>query len=318
MSEKPLNDPEPIAARDDAFWASLFKQELRETSFHEADRPDAVTTPAPNQLDEDWQAARELYQQDGILDLRVTGYNKGGLLVVWRNLQGFVPASQLIDLPQFHIKYERHNALRQRVDETLRLKIIEIEEANNRFILSERAAEVAADEKDSLLESLKDGQIIDGEITNLTDFGAFVDLGGLEGLIHISELSWGKVLHPSDIVKPGQQVRVLVLSVSPTAGRVALSLKQVDSDPWAGVAERYKPGQVVNGTVSNVLHFGAFIALEKGLEGLVHISELAEGTFLHPRNVVKKGQQVQARILRVDEAARRLALSLRDVTMSDD
>ena len=318
MSEKPLDNSDSIAARDDAFWTSLFKQEFQEPVHTGADRPDTPTSPLTNQLSEDWQAARELFQQDGTLELRVTGYNKGGLLVVWRNLQGFVPASQLIDLPQFHIKYERHNALRQRVDETLRLKIIEIEENSNRFILSERAAEVAADDKDSLLKSLHEGQTINGQVTNLTDFGAFVDLGGLEGLIHISELSWGKVLHPSDVVKPGQDVRVLILSISPTAGRVALSLKQVDNDPWLGVTDRYKPGQVVNGTISNVLHFGAFVALEKGLEGLVHISELAEGTFLHPRNVVHKGQEVRARILRVDEDGRRLALSLRDVTMSDD
>ena len=320
MNEKPVHDSDQIAARDDAFWTSLFEQEIEQASAEvtRSDWSTPGTVPPRSELEADWEAARELFKQDNILELRVTGFNKGGLLVVWRNLQGFVPASQLIDLPQFHIKYERHNALRQRVDEVLRLKIIEIEENNNRFILSQRAAQVAADDKTSLLNSLRDGSVTTGRITNLTDFGAFVDLGGLEGLIHISELSWGKVMHPSDIVKPGQEVRVLVLSVSPTAGRVALSLKQVDNDPWVGVTARYKPGQVVQGKVSNILHFGAFIALEKGLEGLVHISELAEGTFLHPRNVVSRGQVVRARILRVDEANRRLALSMRDVTMSDE
>ena len=320
MNDKPLNDSDQIAARDDAFWTSLFKQETEHASAEVSHAEWTAPKPATprSELHADWQAAQELFTNDGILKLRVTGFNKGGLLVVWRNLQGFVPASQLVDLPQFHIKYERQNALRQQVDEMLTLKIIEIDEASNRFILSQRAAQVAADDKDNLLKSLRAGTIASGRITNLTEFGAFVDLGGLEGLIHISELSWGKVMHPSDVVKPGQHIRVLVLSVSPTAGRVALSLKQVDSDPWLGVTQRYKPGQIVSGTVSNILHFGAFVVLEKGLEGLVHISELAEGTFLHPRNVVQKGQTVHARILRVDEKARRLALSLRDVTMPDE
>ncbi|NJN54207.1 MAG: S1 RNA-binding domain-containing protein, partial [Anaerolineae bacterium] len=196
----------------------------------------------------------------------------------------------------------------------LRLKVIEIEMEQNRFILSERAALVKAGERDRLFKNMMPGKQVQGEVTNLTDFGAFVDLGGVEGLIHISELSWSRVTHPTDVVQPGQEVTVRVLQVDSENGRIALSLKQLKNDPWQTVDQRFQPGQMVEGVVSKVVNFGAFVQIEDELEGLIHISELAEGTFLHPRNVVRRGQAVRARVLFVDGAAKRLALSLRGVS----
>jgi small subunit ribosomal protein S1 len=260
-----------------------------------------------------WQAAVALFNADEAIKLAITGYNKGGLLLQWQGLQGFVPASQLIDFPHFHLEIERINALKAWVDRTLTLKIIEVSQETNRLIFSERAALVAADQRDEVFDRIKPGQVVQGEVTNLTDFGAFVDLGGVEGLVHISELSWSRVTHPSHIVAPGQAVSVRVLKVDPHNGRIALSLKRLKADPWQSVDERFQVGQLVTGVVSNVVNFGAFVMIEDELEGLIHISELAEGAFLHPRNVVQRGEEVVARILLVDGNAKRLALSLRDV-----
>jgi small subunit ribosomal protein S1 len=167
---------------------------------------------------------------------------------------------------------------------------------------------------DAILNSLSPGDLCQGKVTNLTSFGAFVDLGGVEGLIHVSELSWDRVRHPGDVLQPGEAVEVLVLGVNPEEGRIALSLKQLRPNPWVDVESRYYPGQVVEGEVTNVVSFGAFVRLEEGLEGLIHISELAEGSFLHPRNVVHEGDSVRVRVLNIDERNQRLGLSLRQAS----
>ena len=174
----------------------------------------------------------------------------------------------------------------------------------NRLILSERATLVGANQREQLFYRIEPGQIHEGQVTNLTNFGAFIDLGGVEGLVHISELSWSRVIHPSDILTPGQTVQVKVLTVDSENGRVALSIKQLKANPWLTVDERFTEGQLIEGTISNVVSFGAFVMIEEELEGLIHISQLAEGTFLHPRNVVQTGQIVVARVLHVDEIGR--------------
>jgi small subunit ribosomal protein S1 len=323
----------PQQQSDDAYWAALFEQE--EALLPTDGKPDVPLSnswaPLNRRIDgrfrwsdgereevtDPWQNAQDVMDNDGTMTLSVTGFNKGGLLVQWRGLQGFVPASQLIDFPQFHLESERLNALRQWQSQELTLKIIELNRGLNRLIFSERATLVEADRREELFFRIEPGQIHAGKVTNLTNFGAFVDLGGVEGLIHISELSWSRVVHPSDILEPDQEVRVKVLNVDPENGRVALSLKRMRDNPWLTVDERFKPGQLVEGTISNVVSFGAFVMIEDELEGLIHISQLAEGVFLHPRNVVQKGQIVVARVLKVDGNNKRLALSLRSVTADD-
>jgi small subunit ribosomal protein S1 len=234
--------------------------------------------------------------------------------VKWGELRGFVPASQLVDFPSdYELDLSRSRLLTEYVGTSLHLRIIELDRYKNRLILSERAAQTNQGAREQLLANLKPGDICDGTVTNLCNFGAFIDLGGVEGLVHISELSWGRVNHPSDILQRGKKVKVYVLDVVPEEGRVVLSVKRLHPDPWAGVEARYKIGELVTGTVTNVVDFGAFIGIEEGLEGLVHISELAEGQFLHPYNVVQEGQQVTARILHIDGKGRRLGLSLRQV-----
>jgi small subunit ribosomal protein S1 len=305
---------------DDSYWAALFAQEEAELSYtpvgslEELEQANHNGTAVSPLSEDPWQHAWAAFAAAETIELGVTGFNKGGLLVNYFGIPGFVPASQLIDFPQFHLEIDRINALRPWQDKQLRLRILEVDAKQNRLILSERAALVKADERERLLNKIAPGAQVEGQVTNLTNFGAFVELGGLEGLIHISELSWSRVTHPGEILQPGEQVRVRVLSVDADNGRVALSLKRLKKDPWKTVADRYQPGQLVEGIVSKIENFGAFVQIEEELEGLIHISELAEGTFLHPRNVVQHGQQVQVRVLHVDGPAKRLALSLRGVS----
>ncbi len=264
------------------------------------------------QREQAWELAFETFKNGGILELEVIAYNRGGLLVDLNGLPGFVPASQLVDMP-FPLKFEdRVERLASRVGEKLVLKIIELDREQNRLILSERAA-IEGERVEKLLNELSEGDIRRGRVTNLCDFGAFVDLGGVEGLIYISELSWGHVNHPSEVLNIGDEVEVYVLNVDRERQRIGLSLKRLQPNPWETVEERYQVGQLVRGVVTNVLSFGAFVRLEEGLEGLVHISELAEGNFLHPRNVVKEGDEVTVRILSIDRENHRLGLSLRRV-----
>jgi small subunit ribosomal protein S1 len=308
--------PPPPPPIDEGYWAAL----LREGEFAEVNgevedgvRANGAAAHRPQEaasdLHSDWDEIAQIMAEDEVIDLTVIGHNRGGLLVEWRSLRGFVPASQLVD---FNAPAAiRRNGLGVRLGQVLKLRVIELNREQNRLILSERAAKAQPGERADLLIRLQPGDTISGSITNLCDFGAFVDLGGLEGLIHISELSWGRVGHPADLLKRGELVDVYVLEVNRDAGRIALSLKRMHPDPWETVNERYLIGQMVEGMITNVVDFGAFARIEEGLEGLIHVSELAEGHFLHPRNVVAEGQVIRARILSIDGKARRLGLSLR-------
>jgi small subunit ribosomal protein S1 len=312
-----------LEPENDAYWSALFLQEeilatsppsTGETQFLENLIPSSNGNSIENSPT--WRLATDALRSDSTLRLPVTGYNKGGLLVSWQDLQGFVPASQLVNFPLLHVAHERLKVLANLQNKTLDLKIIEVNPYKNRLVLSERAALVKAEEKVNLLHRIRPNDILTGHVTNLTNFGAFVDLGGVEGLIHISELSWSRVTHPSQIVQPGQTIRVTVLNVDRERERIGLSHKRLKRDPWHAVEERYKTGDLVTGQVTNIVSFGVFVQLEEELEGLIHISELAEGSFLHPRNVVKQGQHVQARVLKVNGQKKRLALSLRGLNIS--
>ncbi len=268
----------------------------------------------PGDLDgPDWEAAQQIFESGETLHLPVVGFNRGGLLVAYNNLRGFVPASHLVGFPAYLGEEERRQELSRRVGSELVVRVIELDCGCRRLVFSERAASSEAARKQQVLTEIKPGDVRTGYVTNVCDFGVFVDLGGVEGLMHISEISWGRVNHPGDALHSGQSVNVYVMSVDPQQGRIALSLKRLLPDPWASVEERYQVGEIVEGRVTNVVNFGAFVCIEEGLEGLIHISQLAEGNFLHPRSVVREGEMVRARILSIDGAQRRLALSLRDM-----
>ncbi len=261
-----------------------------------------------------WTMAEKSYVEGDTLELRVVGHNRGGLLVDLNGVHGFVPASQLVSFPRKAPEEERLQELARYMNVVLRLKVIEFDRTRNRLILSERVANPVVPRADQVLASIQPQQTRKGVIRNITDFGAFVDLGGVEGLIHISEFSWQRIDHPRELLTPGQEVQVYIMEVDREQKRIACSLKRLVPNPWAEIAEKMQPGDWIDGVVTNVVSFGAFVRIAEGVEGLIHISELAEGSFLHPHDVVQEGQTVHARVINVDPRRQRIGLSLRNET----
>jgi len=274
--------------------------------------------------DRDWNDAEGLFQSQEVFEGVVAGHNKGGLIVKVGKVRGFVPASQLVtgrgkgEGGEQDLKGDRWAAL---TGQTLQLKVIELDRQRNRLILSERAAlrDWRKVQKDKLLSELKEGDVREGKVISLADFGAFIDLGGADGLVHLSELSWKRVSHPREILKVGQKVQAQVINIDPDRKRIGLSLKRLEADPWSAVEARYKIGQLVEGAVTKLAKFGAFARIkgDEEIEGLIHVSELAEGHVNHPKEVVHEGQLVTLRIIRIDSQERRLGLSLKRVAKGE-
>ncbi len=229
---------------------------------------------------------------------------KGGLILDL-GVRGFLPAS-LVDIRRVH-------NLEEFRDQTLECKVIELNRSRNNVVLSRRAVleEERKEVREQILERLQPGQIVEGKISNIVDFGAFVDLEGIDGLIHISELSWSHVNHPSEVLEIGKEVRVKVLDIDRDRQRISLGLKQTQEDPWQKVLNEYRQGDVLEGKVTKVVAFGAFIEIVPGVEGLVHISELAEHHVETPGEVVTPGEEKWVRILEIDEERRRISLSIK-------
>jgi small subunit ribosomal protein S1 len=310
---KPVD--EPLPQNDDGWWASVLADEKRYAPAGTQPHKPPVQAPKkdePRKPDQDdWLRARNLYEKDSIVSMVVTGFNRGGLLVEGDGMTGFVPFSHLIEMTGMNNPVEREKALADYVGKTLRLKVIECVPEDGRVVFSERAAQCEAGRRKELFETLEPGQQVKGEVTNITDFGVFVDLGGVEGLIHISELSWGRVTHPTTIVSLGQMLDVQVLEVAPERCRVALSLKRLFDNPWEHAAAVYGIDQVVPAVVTSIVSYGAFARLEEGLEGLVHASEIPLEAGQSIKDAIQEGQQVKVRILHIDAAHQRLGLSLR-------
>ena len=269
-----------------------------------------------------WRIADEQYKAGELLKARVIDYNKGGLIVDVAGIRGFVPISQILNLKREEVasggeSQETAAKLASMKDKELTLKIIEINRTRNRLILSERLAvqEWRQRRREELLDELKPGEVRRGVVSNLANFGAFVDLGGADGLVHISQLAWSRVNHPSEVLHVGQEVEVQVLSVDKEKKKIALSIKRAEVDPWTTVEQRYTPGQVVTGTITKIAPFGAFARIEDGIEGLIHLSELTPG--MDPKQNLHEGLQLQLRILRIDADRRRLGLSLRQAEEPD-
>ena len=252
-----------------------------------------------------WERLEAAKESGAVIEAPVTERVKGGLLVDV-GVRGFVPAS--------HVARNYVEDLEKYVGETLRLKVIELDRQRNNVVLSHK--EVLEEEyeaaKRAAFSTLKEGSITSGVVRRITDFGAFVDIGGgVEGLLHVSEMAWSRVRHPSDVLSEGQEINVMVLKVDPESERISLSLKETLPDPWLTVSERYKVGETVKGVVTRVVDFGAFVKLEDGIEGLVHVSQLADHHVEKPEEVVKPDQEVEVRIVSLDEQRRRIGLSMR-------
>ncbi len=257
----------------------------------------------------DWEKAKKLLGTDEVVDVRVKSSNRGGILVQWNRLEGFIPSSHLVSMGSSGGR-DTWNELDGK---SLTVKVIEVDQSRRRLIFSEREAqrESRALQKAKLLSELKEGDVVKGKVTGLRDFGAFVNLGGADGLIHVSELAWHRVDHPRDVLKVGDEIDVYVLSLDRDANRIALSRKRLLDDPWERASDRYHEGQLVEGTVTNVVDFGAFVALDDGLEGLLHLSEMRDGSLKEPRSYVKKSDRLRMRISHLEPEKRRVGFTER-------
>jgi small subunit ribosomal protein S1 len=270
------------------------------------------------QEETDWLQAEELRTSQTVYNGRIDGFNKGGLIVKVSNLRGFIPASQFSLSRRHRSEGETPDQKWSRmVGETICVKIIEVDRARNRLILSERAAakESRESQKDRLLSELQEGEIRTGHVISLANFGAFIDLGGADGLVHLSEISWKRINHPSEVLKVGQAVKVKVLGMDRERKRISLSMKLLEEDPFTIATQNLKEGQLVTGTITKLMKFGAFAKIEglEDIEGLIHITELSENRIEHPKEVVQVGKSLALRVVKIDPETRRIGLSLRRV-----
>ncbi len=265
---------------------------------------------------EDWITAAELMEEGEAVTVPIESFNKGGLVCKFKSLQGFIPMSQIANLARRTKGVPPPEGLEVFAGGELRVKIIEVNRRRRRLILSERAArrEWRAQQREKLLEEIQVGEVRKGIVSSLRDFGAFVDLGGMDGLVHISELSWSHVDHPRDILDVAQEIEVKVIRVDRERERIGLSLKELQPDPWTMAEMRFPVGSVVTGVVTHLVDFGAFAEVEPGIEGLVHISELADGTINAPSDVVSEGDELTLLVLNVDSTKHHLGLSLRQAS----
>ena len=304
---------------DEGWWQSVLAEERQ----HTPPRPSqgvvkprisppskAEAAPVAAHPQPDWNMLKELFSNDRIVSLKVTGHNRGGLLVENDAISGFIPFSHLIELAGREHETDRDVSLESYTGRMLNVKVIECVPEDGRVVFSERAALAEPGKRAELFHNLEQGSHVKGVVTNITDFGVFVDLGGVEGLIHISELSWGRVSHPNQIVKLGEEINVQVLDISPERCRVALSLKRLTRNPWENAATDFPVGTIHNAVITGVMSYGAFARIEAGVEGLIHGSEMVLAPNQTPREILFEGQDLQVRILHLDASHQRMGLSL--------
>ncbi len=307
---------------DEGWWESVLAEEMRHTTPRiqpPVTKPRAASqeqekfdepVSAAEPIQTNWDEIKELYSSDRIITMKVTGHNRGGLLVETDTVSGFVPFSHLIELAGREQETDRDTSLESYMGKTLNVKVIECVPEDGRVVFSERAALAEPGRRSELFHTLQTGSHVVGTVTNITDFGVFVDLGGVEGLIHISELSWGRVSHPNQIVKLGQEIEVQVLDLSVERCRVALSLKRMKPNPWERATTDFSVDTILPAVVTSVLSYGAFARIDAGVEGLIHASEMSLEPNQTPRDFLKEGQSIQVRVLHVDPSHQRMGLSM--------
>lgn len=292
-------------------------------------RPETAEEPALLSVDKavaekGWHVLEKAMQSKESIQGRILGFNRGGAIVEVEGIQGFVPMSQLMSVAREPKQTsageqaaegggKRQPARGGDVGKLVQLKVLEVNRGRNRAIFSERQAMQAwrEEQKARLIQELKEGEVRRGKVTGISNFGAFVDLGGADGLIHISELSWSPITSPEEIVKVGDEIDVRVLKVDAENKKISLSLRRMQPEPWETIHQRYHVGDIVNAKVTKLTDFGAFARVEGAIEGLIHISELTSKNISHPREVVSEGDDVRLKILRIEPERRRLGLSLK-------
>lgn len=310
MNQEPMDElgEEGILQPDEGWWDSILADEEK----FQAQQNSSTTKQLVAGTDKNnWSYLEGIYKNDSILNLVVSGYNRGGLLIQGDGVQGFVPVSHLVEAPCSMTEEERKKFLSNYTDKELCVKIIEFVPEEERIVFSERAARAGEGKRKLIFANIHPGDIVTGVVTNITDFGVFLDLGGLEGLIHVSELSWGRVEFPGDILCIGQRIEALVLSVSEQNSRIALSYKRLEKNPWESIEEIYSEGDIVSAKISSVTKFGAFARLKEGVEGLIHVStiDLPPGV-MDFASYIHKDDCVSVKILHIDSQKKRIGLCL--------
>lgn len=304
LSEKPFGSPEEVVKVGDVIDVYIENLENKEGYV--------VLSKKRADYEKKWKIALDALRSKKLLEGKVIQVLRGGLVVDWEGIRGFIPASQ--------VSRKAEETLESFAGKVLPVKVIEVNRRQGKIVLSHKLAAGEKEKLDAqkLLDELEVGQIRRGRVSSLKSFGAFVDLGGIEGLIHITELSWKRVKHPSEVLKLGDEIDVFVLGVDKINKKVALGLKELQPDPWVTASELYRPGQVVKAKILRFAKFGAFAELEHGLEGLIHISELSKEPVQKPEDAVKIGDVVDVKILRVIPEEQKIGLSIREVLLDQE
>jgi small subunit ribosomal protein S1 len=263
-----------------------------------------------------WENVEKMISDQTVIDSKIIGFNKGGLIVGVGGLRGFVPASQISAARRSQSTGDTPEQRWQKmIGQPISVRIIEVDRERRRLILSERAAntESRASMKERVISELEEGKVYTGRVTSLADFGAFVNLNGADGLVHLSELSWDRLQHPREMLEVGQEVKVKVINIDREKKRIGLSMRALQDDPWKTRVEKFSVGQLVEGVITRLTKFGAFARLEGDIEGLIHISEISENRIEHPREAIKEGDVKTLRVIRIDPEQHRIGLSLRKV-----
>jgi small subunit ribosomal protein S1 len=263
-----------------------------------------------------WENVEKLLTGDTTIESKIIGFNKGGLIVGVEGLRGFVPSSQISALRRSQSTGDTPEQRWQKmIGQPISVRVIEVDRERRRLILSERAASTESRQsiKERVIEELEEGKVYTGRVTSLANFGAFININGADGLVHLSELSWDHIDHPREVLEVGQEVKVKVINVDREKKRIGLSVRALQSDPWRSRVEKFSVGQLVEGVITRLTKFGAFARLEGDIEGLIHISEIAEHRIEHPKEVLKEGETKSLRVIRIDPDQHRIGLSLRKV-----
>ena len=263
-----------------------------------------------------WENVERLVTSDEVVDSKIMGFNKGGLIVAVEGLRGFVPSSQISAMRRGQSTGDTPEQRWQKmIGQPISVRVIEVDRERRRLILSERAASTESRQsiKERVIEELEEGKVYTGRVTSLANFGAFININGADGLVHLSELSWEHIEHPREVLEVGQEVKVKVINVDREKKRIGLSVRALQDDPWKSRVEKYSVGQLVEGVITRLTKFGAFARLEGDIEGLIHISEIAEHRIEHPKEVLKEGEVKSLRVIRIDPDQHRIGLSLRKV-----
>ena len=263
-----------------------------------------------------WENADKLLESNSVIESKITGFNKGGLIVAVEGLRGFVPSSQVSALRRTQTTGDTPEQRWQKmVGQPITVRVVEVDRERRRLILSERAASTESRQslKERVLDELEQGQVYTGRVTSLANFGAFININGADGLVHLSELSWDHIEHPKEVLEVGQEIKVKVINVDRDKKRIGLSVRALQEDPWRSRVQKYSVGQLVEGVITRLTKFGAFARLEGDIEGLIHISEIAEHRIEHPKEVLKEGEVKSLRVIRIDADQHRIGLSLRKV-----